>query len=145
MEMGIPHSMNSTILQLNHLYVIRLSGGGFIWLYALTKIFLKPRVIFFSLPFLSLRDLTEVMVETGAAKSLMTCQKNFSLTLLHSPGWDKGPAAEVLGPSQSGIKGESLCLWVPTSSSDFFPLSTALSSYPSIKSCLGKHTILAIG
>lgn len=69
MGMGILHSMNSTILQLNHLHVIRLSGGGAIWLPALKKIFLKPRVIFpFFLPFLQLSDLKEVVVETEAVK-----------------------------------------------------------------------------
>lgn len=109
MGMGILHSMNSTILQLNHLYVICLSGGGAIWLHALKKIFLKSRVIFLLfLHFLELSDLTEVMVETGAVKPSRRVRTiSLSIIILHSPGWVKGTAAELLGPAQSNNKGAS--------------------------------------
>lgn len=108
MGMGILHSMNSTILQLNHLYVICLSGGGAIWLHALKKIFLKPRIIFpFFFPFLKLNDLVEVMVATRAVKPVMMCQDNLSIIVLYSTGWVKGTTCGWPGPSQSNSKGET--------------------------------------
>lgn len=112
MGMGILHSMNSTILQLNHLYVIRLSGGGAVWLPALKKIFLKPRVIFpFFFPFLQLSDLKEVVVETEAVKpSCRVRTTSLSITLLHSPGWAKGTAEELLCSSPTSIKEEVFAL-----------------------------------
>lgn len=90
MEMGIPHSVNSTILQLNHLYVIRLSDGEAIWRHAGKKIFLRPRGMVAS----SFCSLTQRFKEGDngdrSCQAIRTCQDHllpcYSLT---APGWNK--------------------------------------------------------
>ena len=133
MGMGILHSMNSTILQLNHLYVIRLSGGGAVWLPALKKIFLKPRVIFpFFFPFLQLSDLKEVVVETEAVKPSCVSGQPLSLLLSYILQAElRGLQRSCCIPPHPASRRRSL-LRVSISHFDFCTLPVAPGSSPPI-------------